>query len=120
MLSPIENAINEHKQSELALQQEMCDVLTPKQGSSVNFEIAEENYLRATKKMNVNVNAVSGKAIERRAYHMVPMDQPARPFSKASSLSPELTMRSQQTSYNNRPSGANLQKQSLQPRKPKH
>ena len=61
----------------------------------VNFDIAQENYLRATKKMQVNPMATtSQKAIERRANQVVAKEMPARPFSKASSLSPEITARS--------------------------
>jgi len=89
VLTTIEQAILENQRKDVA------EVRTPRQGSriSTNFDIAQENYLKATRKMQVNQNSNSLNLIDRRAYHMPACVQPDRPISKASSVSPEITDR---------------------------
>lgn len=61
VLGTIEKVVLEHKQKGAS-----PDVVTPRQGSliSTTFDIAQENYLKATNKMVVNSNSVVQKSQE--------------------------------------------------------
>lgn len=96
VLTTIEKAIADYDSSEVV---DVSEVRTPRQGSNVegSQDIAQENYLRATNKMQVNAtnNSISHAVGDRPTYHQhkESREAPQRLFSKAASMSPEITVR---------------------------